>query len=101
MLVGIGTIVTGVFALWLYAAIRPRYGPGPKTAVIAGFAFWFAVSLVQLIVLNAIGVVSARFVAIHLSTELVVVLAATLAGAWLYKEEEENVAASPEEAEND
>jgi len=34
------TIVGGVFAPWLYAAIRPRYGPGPKTAAIAGFACW-------------------------------------------------------------
>jgi hypothetical protein len=26
----------GIFAIWLYAAIRPRHGPGPKTAVCAG-----------------------------------------------------------------
>jgi len=23
----------GIFAVWLYAAIRPRYGAGPKTAL--------------------------------------------------------------------
>ena len=27
---------TGIIAVWLYAAIRPRYGAGPKTAAIAG-----------------------------------------------------------------
>src|SRR2546428_9096401 len=26
----------GIVLVWLYASIRPRYGPGPKTAVIAG-----------------------------------------------------------------
>lgn len=26
-------LVLGVSTMWLYAAIRPRYGPGPKTAV--------------------------------------------------------------------
>jgi hypothetical protein len=26
--------------MWLYAAIRPRYGAGPGTAVIVGFSWW-------------------------------------------------------------
>lgn len=26
----------GIWTVWLYAMIRPRYGPGPRTAVIAG-----------------------------------------------------------------
>jgi hypothetical protein len=33
--------VGGILILWLYAAIRPRYGAGAKTAIIAGLAFWF------------------------------------------------------------
>ena len=28
--------LVGIFAVWLYAAIRPRYGAGPKTALCAG-----------------------------------------------------------------
>ena len=27
--------LVGIFAVWLYAAIRPRYGAGPKTAACA------------------------------------------------------------------
>jgi hypothetical protein len=38
-------LLEGISILWLYAAIRPRYSPGPKTAVIAAFAWWFIVSL--------------------------------------------------------
>jgi hypothetical protein len=30
----------GIMAVWLYAAIRPRFGAGAKTALIAGVAFW-------------------------------------------------------------
>ena len=30
----------GIAAVWLYAAIRPRYGAGPKTAIRAGFVAW-------------------------------------------------------------
>ena len=33
-------LVYGLLMMWLYAAIRPRYGPGPKTAVYAGLAAW-------------------------------------------------------------
>jgi hypothetical protein len=46
--VGINVVVDlleGISILWLYAAIRPRYGPGAKTALIAAFAWWFIVSL--------------------------------------------------------
>ena len=28
----------GIFVIWLYAAVRPRYGAGPGTAVLAGVA---------------------------------------------------------------
>jgi hypothetical protein len=30
----------GVAAVWLYAAIRPRYGAGPNTAIRAGLVTW-------------------------------------------------------------
>src|SRR6266852_5566231 len=39
--------VYGIGLLWLYAAIRPRFGAGPRTAVIAGLALWFFVDLLR------------------------------------------------------
>jgi hypothetical protein len=30
--------VLGIALVWLCAAVRPRFGPGPKTAVITGLA---------------------------------------------------------------
>ena len=38
-------LLEGISIVWLYAAIRPLYHPGAKTAVIAAFAWWFIVSL--------------------------------------------------------
>src|SRR5580658_10284694 len=32
--------LTGIVAIWVYVAIRPRFGPGIKTAVYAGLAVW-------------------------------------------------------------
>ena len=34
-------IVMGTAMVWIYAAIRPRFGSGVKTAVYAGLAAWF------------------------------------------------------------
>ena len=30
----------GIIAVWLYAAMRPRFGAGPRTAITAGAAVW-------------------------------------------------------------
>jgi len=32
--------VLGIALVWTYAAIRPRFGPGPKTAVYVAVLFW-------------------------------------------------------------
>jgi hypothetical protein len=33
--------VAGIFLVWLYAAMRPRFGAGPATAAKTGVAAWF------------------------------------------------------------
>src|SRR6185369_14393704 len=30
----------GLISIWMYAAVRPRFGPGPKTAIIVGLVLW-------------------------------------------------------------
>jgi hypothetical protein len=34
--------VLGILTVWVYAAIRPRLGPGPRTAFIAALVIWLA-----------------------------------------------------------
>ena len=36
----IAQFIVGILLVWLYAAIRPRFGPGAKTAVIAALVVW-------------------------------------------------------------
>ena len=38
-------LVLGILLVWTYAAIRPRFGPGVKTAVIAAFLFWILAAI--------------------------------------------------------
>ncbi|MGH9601573.1 MAG: hypothetical protein ACRD24_04200 [Terriglobales bacterium] len=80
------TLVLGMFSIWLYAAIRPRYGPGPKTAVGVGFAVWIIGHLLPGLYWSQLLGLPIRLVALNEVTALVVGVAATLAGAWLYKE---------------
>ena len=76
----------GIVAVWLYAAIRPRYGPGAATAVRAGVAVWFLTSLLTIIAMRAMGLFAISPAA--LVWTLVACVAATVAGAWLYREAE-------------
>jgi hypothetical protein len=77
----------GIFGIWLYAAIRPRYGAGVRTAICAGLAVWVAGTLLP----NAafMGVVSFFPANLTLMTTLgglVEWVAGALAGAALYQE---------------
>ena len=75
----------GIWAMWLYAAIRPRYGAGAKTAALAGLSWWVVSTLAdstwgsfQLVPIKALLPLSA--------VSLPEMVVAVLAGAWLYKE---------------
>jgi hypothetical protein len=76
----------GIGIVWVYAAIRPRFGAGIGTAVVAGIAVWLLSfgwgilgdTLMQFIPTNIMG--------IALVWSFVEVLAGAIAGAWLYRE---------------
>ena len=76
----------GLALVWLYAAIRPRFGPGPKTAVVTGVAVWFLAYVTSMVFLGPMGVMSAQLIAIALIWGLVELVLAALVGAWLYSE---------------
>ena len=78
--------VGGIAAVWLYAAIRSRFGAGPKTALIAGLFFWLVGYFWSGVVMYALHMYPARLMAIALCWELVESILATLAGASLYAE---------------
>lgn len=80
------TFVLGIVIVFGYAAIRPRFGPGPKTAIIAAIFAWIGVYLYQNVIGLGLGIVPPRVVAIALAWGLVEYIIATVAGAALYKE---------------
>lgn len=81
-----GTLILGIVIVLGYAAIRPRFGAGPKTAVIAALFAWFGIYVYS-------GIINGLMFGIPMSTILMVIgwglveyVLATLAGAALYKE---------------
>jgi len=80
------SFVIGVAAIWLYAAIRPRYGPGAATALRAGFAVWLFVHATFSFAAGSMGFLPPKIMWISALWSLPETFAATLAGAWIYRE---------------
>ncbi len=80
------TLAYGLILIWIYAAIRPRFGPGPWTAIVAGLTFWSVAHFLFLLSLWANGFVQLNFALISIAWGLVEDPIAALAGAWFYRE---------------
>ncbi|MBI4401705.1 MAG: hypothetical protein HY581_08740 [Nitrospirae bacterium] len=79
-------LVYGILAIGTYAAIRPRFGAGPKTALYAGLGVWLLGYCLPTLTWVPMGLFPRRLVAIAMVVGLVEILLATMAGAWLYQE---------------
>ncbi len=79
-------IVTGIAAVWLYAAVRPRYGAGAGTAAIAGLGVWVIGYAVPDIAVCVEGLYPIHLTGVALVVGLVEIILATVVGAALYKE---------------
>ena len=76
----------GILAVWLYAAIRPRFGAGPKTAMCAGETVWML----------AVAMANAMMAFLHIyplwllltvtAIGLPELLVASVVGAYIYRE---------------
>ena len=81
----IANLAGGVWVMWLYSAIRPRYGAGPRTAALAGFAWWLASSLADA-TWGSFGLVPVSALLPLSAVALPEMLVAAMVGSWLYKE---------------
>ena len=80
-------LVGAMVAVWIYAAIRPRFGAGPKTAIYVSLAVWvLAILLPNLLFMWTLGLFPNHLTLMSTLFGLVQVVAANLAGAAVYKE---------------
>jgi hypothetical protein len=79
-------LAVGILTVWLYAAIRPRYGAGPKTGVLAGLAVWALVFALATAVPVFFHIYPVNLSLTSVALEAVQMILAGLAGAAVYKE---------------
>ena len=84
----VGAFVIGLIAVWTYAAIRPRYGLGAGTALRAAGAVWVLACLFPHASMLVCGVLEPRLFALSVVGDLVIVPLATVAGAFVYREQQ-------------
>ena len=65
---------------------RPRFGPGVKTAAIAGLVVWFFAYLYSGVAMVLMGIFPAKVTTIATIWGLPEIVLAAIAGAWLYTE---------------
>jgi len=80
-------LLTGLVAIWVYAAIRPRFGAGAKTAIIAGLAVWVLGILLPNVALMHVAHLFSNHLTLYTTLGgLIEVVFGTLAGASVYRE---------------
>jgi hypothetical protein len=79
-------LVIGVLLVWLYAAMRPRFGPGFKTAAYAALVIWLCGLLFYSGWYLTGMMLASTYVFVSL-VALVTLLAGAYVGGMLYKEE--------------
>lgn len=77
--------VLGIATIWTYAAIRPRFGPGPRTAMIAAVAL-FVVGHLFYASYVFMGLFSASLIGASSLAGLVAIAAGAYVGGALYRE---------------
>ena len=80
------SFVVGIALVFLYAAIRPRFGPGPMTAVIAGGIVWFLAYVYSSFATGMMGLFPAKVLLVATLWGLPEIIIAAVAGAFLYQE---------------
>ena len=80
-------LAVGFIAIWLYAAIRPRFGPGPKTALLSAAVVWLLGWPLEMVAPVVMHVVPKSLALNSSLLGIPEMLIAVLAGAYFYKEE--------------
>ena len=80
-------LLTGLVAVWVYVAIRPRFGAGIKTAIYAGLAVWLLTTLFPNVAFMHVAHLFSDHLTLYTTLGgLVEVVFGTLAGASVYRE---------------
>jgi len=79
-------LLFGILMVWSYAAMRPRFGPGPRTAVLAAVPAWGSTTLMMM-GFCSLGIFEESLALKSAVAMAVIAVVASLAGARFYQED--------------
>ena len=85
------SLLAGLTLVFFYAAARPRFGPGPRTAVIVAAALWFGSYLISLLGYGMLGLFPGGLLVMWAVVGLIELILASLLGGWIYRETQATV----------
>ena len=77
-------LAAGVWTIWLYIIMRPRYGSGTRTAALAGFALWLIGALAAA-TWASMGFIPPKVLLVAAVAGLPAWILGAMAGAWPYE----------------
>lgn len=79
-------VIAGILLVWLYAAIRSRFGPGQKTAIYAAIYFWLVAAFFTMNY-AAMGMMSWGLWTTYSIVWLVITIIGAIVGGRMYAED--------------
>jgi hypothetical protein len=80
------SLIAGLTLMFFYAACRPRFGPGPRTAVIVAAGLWVGGYLLSILGYRMLGLFPDGLLMMWGVVGLVEMIVAALVGGWIYRE---------------
>lgn len=80
------SLLVGLTLVFFYAAARPRFGPGPRTAILVAVVLWAGGYLVSLLGYAMMGLFPGSLLVTWGVVGLAEVVLASLLGGWIYRE---------------
>ncbi len=80
------SLIAGLVLIFFYAAARPRFGPGPKTALIVAIVMWVGAYLLSLLGYEMLGLFPGSMLVTWGTVGIIEMIIAALVGGWIYRE---------------
>jgi hypothetical protein len=81
------SLLLGLVLVFFYAAARPRFGPGPRTAATVALALWLGGYLLSLIGYYMLGMYPTGMLVMWGIVGLLEMIIGAMVGGWIYREE--------------
>jgi hypothetical protein len=80
------SLISGLVLIFFYSAARPRFGPGPKTAILVAVVLWCGGYFLSLVGYQMVGMYPTGMLVMWGIVGIVEMILAALVGGWIYKE---------------